>query len=372
MNQSNQPRLSSENTRIQTNQTGIQFLYEPSNSIGQPIEVADGLWWIRLPISSTLEYVNAYVLRDGSGLTLIDTGVRSEASRTALNQALATSPLSNLPLRRVLLTHFHPDHIGLAGELALQGAQLWMSRTCWLTCKLLIQNASVCPQPSEVEFMRLAGLSGVELEAFKRRPANRYASQVAPLPDSFVPISEGLEIRVGERTWRVRTGNGHAAEHVSLWSDSIAIVGDQVLPSISSNLSVHHTEPDADLVSEWLYSCDQLAAAADDSMLGLSGHGRPFKGLLYRIRQIRTNVELAMHRLSQILARPSTAVECLEQFHNRTLPPDLRRQMLPEMVGFLNHLMHRGEADRQMGSQGAHIYSKNHGIAASNSINRPL
>lgn len=350
---------SSDNDGVSANVSpGIQFQFELTPAHGVPVEIADGIWWIRLPISSTLEYVNVYALRDGGGLTLVDTGVNGAVSQAALESALHTSPLSSLPLRRVIVTHFHPDHIGLAGVLARRGAELWMSRTCWLTTKMLMQTSSESPKPIDVEFMRLAGLSGIELEAFKRRPANRFLSQVAELPETYVPLFDNATVNIGFRTWTIRTGSGHAAEHITMWSDGLAILGDQILPSISSNLTVPFTEPDADLVSEWIGSCVKLQQFATDTILGLPGHQRPYTGVKYRLEQIQANMESAMERLAKILVRPSTALECLEQFHNRVLPFDLRRQMLPEMIGFLNHLTRRGEVERKLSLTGAYIYTR--------------
>ncbi len=338
--------------------TGIQFQFELSKQVGAPVEVAHGVWWIRLPIDSSLDFVNVYALRDGNRLTLVDVGVNSESSIKVLDAALAAPPLAQLPLKRVIVTHFHPDHIGAAGVLAQRGIELWMSRTCWLSCKLLLQTAASAPKTPEVEFMRRAGLSGIELEAYKRQPPHRYQKQVATLPEDFVPLSDGQQLTIGDRNWKVVVGNGHAAEHLTLWCDDLAIVGDQVLPSISSNLTIPFTEPEGDLVAEWLLSCQKLLTVANNQILGLPGHQRPFTGLENRLVQIQSNMEGAMERLSKILVRPSSALECMEQFHNRSLTFDQRKQMLPEIVGFLNHLYRKGEVERRLSPQGTFVYTR--------------
>lgn len=338
--------------------TGIQFQFELSKQVGEPVEVAHGVWWIRLPIDSSLDFVNVYALQDGNRLTLVDVGVNSASSIAALDAALASPALAQLPLKRVIVTHFHPDHIGAAGVLAQRGVELWMSRTCWLSCKLLLQTAASAPKTPEVEFMRRAGLLGIELEAYKRQPPHRYQKQVAALPEDFVPLSDGQQLTIGDRSWKVLVGNGHAAEHLTLWSEGLAIVGDQILPSISSNLTVQFTEPQADLVSEWLISCQKLAAVANNQILGLPGHQRPFTGLQNRLALIQSNMQLAMERLLRILTRPSTAMECMEQFHNRNLSADQRKRMLPEIVGFLNHLYRKGEVQKSLTPEGLHVYTR--------------
>ncbi len=343
----------------EANLSGIQFQFDDSVGFGQPVEVAEGIWWVKLPIDSSLEFVNVYCLRDGNGLTLIDTGVNGIASQVALESALTSPTLSSLPLKRIIVTHFHPDHIGLAGALAKKyAASVWMSRTCWLSCKLLLETASDLPKKIEIDFMRLAGLSGIELEAYKRQPANRYSQMVSELPEQFMPIIDGQEVAIGNRSWRVMVGHGHAAEHLTLWSESIAIVGDQILPSISANLTVPFTEPEIDLIAEWKASCEKLAIVANNDQLCLPGHQRPYKGILNRLEQIQSNIELALQRLTKLLTRPSSALDCLEQFHNRQLSPEQRKLLLPELVGFLNHLRNRGEADRKINEHGIAIFHR--------------
>ncbi len=351
--------------------TGIQFQFELSKQVGEPVEVAHGVWWIRLPIDSSLDFVNVYALRDGNRLTLVDVGVNSASSIAALDAALASPTLAQLPLKRVIVTHFHPDHIGAAGILAQRGIELWMSRTCWLSCKLLLQTAASAPKTPEVEFMRRAGLSGIELEAYKRQPPHRYQKQVAALPDDFVPLSDGQHLTIGDRSWKILVGNGHAAEHLTLWSDGLAIVGDQILPSISSNLTIPFTEPEGDLVAEWLLSCQKLLTVADNQILGLPGHQRPFTGLQNRLVQIQSNMEGAMERLSKILVRPSSALECMEQFHNRSLTFDQRKQMLPEIVGFLNHLYRKGDVERKQSPQGSFVYTRKRNTLVELSTSHP-
>lgn len=338
--------------------TGIQFQFDLSKQVGEPVEVAHGVWWIRLPIDSSLDFVNVYALRDGNRLALVDVGVNDASSIAALDAALTSPPLAQLPLKRVIVTHFHPDHIGAAGVLAQRGVELWMSRTCWLSCKLLLQTAASAPKAPEVDFMRRAGLLGIELEAYKRQPPHRYQKQVAALPEDYVPLSDGQHLTIGDRSWKVLVGNGHAAEHLTLWSKGLAIVGDQILPSISSNLTIPFTEPEGDLVAEWLLSCQKLLTVADNQILGLPGHQRPFTGLQNRLVQIQSNMEGAIERLSKILVRPSSALECMEQFHNRSLTFVQRKQMLPEIVGFLNHLYRKGDVERKLSPHGSFVYTR--------------
>lgn len=332
-------------------QSGMNFPCQSNESFGVPVEVAEGVWWIRLPVDLPLESVNVYALKDDDGLTLIDTGSNDEETIKTLDLALNSAELKGLPLRRVIVTHFHPDHIGLAGYLANQhDASLWMTRTCWLTCNLLLRTSSNVPSDEAVRFMRKAGLPSIQLEAYRRQTSGDYRDAVAPLADHYVPLIEGETIKIGSRTWTIINGNGHAAEHATFWTEDLAIVGDQILPSISASLTVPFTEPESDLVAEWLQSCSKLSEIADNQLLVLPGHQLPYTGCHNRLLQIQTNVEAGLQRIGRLLVNPRNAFDFVETFHNRSMTVKERKRMLPEMVGFLNHLVNRGELECMTGT----------------------
>ncbi len=338
--------------RSEENSVGIQFACDRNPDFGIPFLVTPGIWWVRLPVASALEAVNIYLLQDGSNLTIVDTGVRSAECREALKAALCHPDIEGLTLTRVLVTHYHPDHIGLAGDLARDGVELWASRNTWLNCQLLSANKQLLPLPQEVTFMQRAGLTGIDLEAFRRRAGSRYGALVAPPPDHYVPLVEGQVLTLGHRSWKIVTSYGHAAEHVSLWSDDCVLSGDQILPSIASNLTVPYTEADVDLVGEWLRSCRRLAKVARNEQLCLPGHQRPFYGIPSRLIQIEQNIEKTLSRLQSFVSQPTAAIECVEHVYGRSLSNDERRSLLPEVVGMLNHLYFHGQLDRSIDGEG--------------------
>ncbi|XZE18092.1 efflux RND transporter periplasmic adaptor subunit [Pirellulaceae bacterium SH449] len=348
-----------EGRKIEDVETGIQFAFEPPASIdGSPIQVCDGLWWIPLPVESSLEYVNVYAIQDGNNLTLVDTGTNSKVSTACLRRALESKALSPFKLNRVIVTHYHPDHIGHAGWLARQGVDLWMSRTCWLQASLLIATTNALPSEDEVRFMRMAGMRDIELEAFKRQSSNRYSSLVDPLPSSFTPLSEGQTLTIGKRKWTIHVGNGHAAEHLTLWSDDLVILGDQVLPTISTNLTVPYSEPDADVVDEWLRSCQFLSRLATNQLLCLAGHNRPFRGLNNRLKQLQVSMLASIDRLKKIVSRSTTAIDCMEKFHGGGMSASERRRRLPEFYGSLTYLTNQGFLERTKNELGIAIFRK--------------
>ena len=178
------------------------------------------------------------------------------------------------------------------------------------------------------------------------RPWNT-ADVVHPLPLGYRRLRDGQTLRLGGRGWTVVTGEGHAAEHLTLWSDSdnLVIGGDQLLPGISPNLGVYPTEPGADPVGDWLDSCARMAARAEERHLVLPGHKLPFTGLPQRLAQLAENHESALRRLARALAQsPRTAVGCFDLLFGRRIGDGEYGLALVEAVAHLNALQARGQA----------------------------
>ncbi len=324
---------------------------------GQSVELAEGLWWIRLKLDSVIDHVNVYLLDQGDTWVLIDTGSNTEACRDAFEKLLATPPFASKPVSKVIATHFHPDHIGLAGWFADRGAVLATSRLSWLYARMLQLDQQPAPRQEQITFAERAGLKGMFLEAFKRRGPSSYPRLVSPIPFRYQRLSEGEELSIGKRIWKVYLADGHAAGHLTLWSqDGIAITGDQILPSTVSHLMVSPSEPHEDLVSDWLASCRRFMSLAEDSTLGLPGHGLPFQGLPARCTQLIDNVEAALQRLLDRLQRPATAMDCLDAVYRRPLGIPEIDAFLPEVIGYLNHLAHRGLVSGELIRDGSVIW----------------
>jgi glyoxylase-like metal-dependent hydrolase (beta-lactamase superfamily II) len=339
----------------------IRPLYESAPNPGEAMEIAPGLWWLRLPLSSTLDHINVYVLESKDGWTLVDTGSNTPICRAALETAFSQGALARLPLTHVIGTHYHPDHIGLAGWLVNQGAIFQTTRTCWLQARLLQMDDHNLPRDEELKFVQTTGMKGMELAAFQRRAPSDFSSLVAPLPATYQRIQEGDILKIGDRQWTIHMGNGHAAEHATLWSDDgYVITGDQILPGMSSNLSVHPSEPDADLVSEWIESCHRFGRLATSQTVCLPGHNIPFRGISIRCQQLIAAQEGALNRLLEHLNRPHTAIDCLDAVYRRQLQSHERNMAIAEIYGFLNHLYHRGLIDRELASDLSYLwYRKN-------------
>ncbi|MCT4331498.1 MBL fold metallo-hydrolase [Paracoccus sp. YLB-12] len=337
----------------------IDYPFQSPPDEGEGIEVAPGVIWLRLPLPMALDHVNVYALREADGWTVVDTGFDTRRAR-AIWQRLRSGPLQGLPVVRVIGTHHHPDHIGLAGWfMQTDGAELAMSRTAWLTARMLQLDIQDTPTAQALDFWRRAGMPADLLE---RRAAERpynSADVVHPLPPGYTRLHEGEEMRIGGRRWRVAMGDGHAPRHVTLWSldDDLVIGGDQLLPSISPNLGVYPNEPEADPVGEWLASCARMALLAEDRHLVLPGHKLPFTGLPDRLRQLADNHHGALARIEDALAKaPRSAVGCFDILFKRRIAGMEFGLALVEAVAHINHLRRAGRIRAVGESDGAVLW----------------
>ena len=336
----------------------LDFPFPDAPAEGEAVEVAKGVLWARLPLPMALDHVNVFAFEDPEGWTIVDTGFDTGKTRRIWEKLLA-GPLGGKPVVRVIVTHHHPDHVGLAGWFQRDhGAELVTTRTAWLFARMLLLDEQMEPVDETLAYWRAAGM---DHEVYEKRLTERpfnYADIVADMPLGFKRIKEGSRIHFGGRDWDVRIGNGHAPEHATLWSTDgeLVIGGDQLLATISPNLGVYATEPDADPVGDWLEANERLKQYATPSQLVLPGHKLPFTGLPTRMRQLIDNHHGALKRLEEFLSEPHTAGECFPPLFKREIKGGEYGLALVEAVGHLNHLLHEGRATRTKREDGAWVW----------------
>ncbi len=338
---------------------------------GQTVEVAPGVFWIRMALPFALDHINLWLLRDeidaadGSGAkvqgwTVADCCISSDKTRAQWEQIFATM-LGGLPILRVIVTHMHPDHIGLAHWLCERWqAPLWISATDYYVARLFSQGASANGGEAAAAFFSAHGLQTPEVLAAIRGRNNYYAELVPDVPRKFHRMRDGDTLRIGSRVWQCISGYGHAPEHIALYSEGpgtpLLLGGDMMLPRISTNVSVYDTEPEANALQEFLDSIDKFAPLPRDT-LTLPAHGRPFRGLHTRIQQLHDHHrEHLAHVLAAAQAAPCSAADVLPVLFKRQLDVHQTTFAMGEAIAHLHKLWVDGDLQRVRGADGVYRF----------------
>jgi glyoxylase-like metal-dependent hydrolase (beta-lactamase superfamily II) len=311
---------------------------------GQPVEIAPGILWVRVPLPFRLDHINVYLLDDGDGWAILDTGIGNEATRT-LWEALAKGPLAGRRLTRLIVTHHHPDHIGLAGWLCERfGLPLLTSETSYLFC----QNVSLSPGALDAKPYRDFYLRHGVDEAITNRVATQghgYLKMVSGLPPTFERLVAGDTLRIGGRTFEVLTGDGHSPEQVMLYcpADHIFLAADQVLAKITPNISVWAVNPKDDPLGLYVRSLGELKARLPADALVLPGHQLPFYGLHTRADELIAHHEKRCDMIADACRAAShSAAELVPVLFPRALDPHQMSFAFSETLAHVNYMLKRG------------------------------
>jgi glyoxylase-like metal-dependent hydrolase (beta-lactamase superfamily II) len=314
--------------------------------------IAPGVEWVRMPLPFALDHINLWVLEDGNGWTIVDTGYATEVT-TALWERIFVERLGGRPVTRVIVTHHHPDHIGLADWLCERWrVPLWTTEKEWLFARMLTGNSDDAAD-LRCAFARRAGLDAAASEIFGEHHRG-YRRGVPSVPASFRRLADGSVVEIGGRAWRVIVGEGHSPELACLYCSEtgVLISGDQVLPKISPNVSVHAYEPDGDPLARFLRSLDKFRAAVPLETLVLPSHNLPFFGLHARIDALAAHHQARCGEVVTACVRPRNAKELLPVLFQRPLDRHQTAFALGEALAHLHYLEARGELSRVSGEDG--------------------
>lgn len=329
----------------------------PEHGSWQPIR--DGLFWLRQRLPFSLDHINVYALMGGDAWAAVDTGINSRSSKDTWSRFIQDTAGGQNP-QKLVCTHLHPDHVGLAGWFArdLQ-CPLWMTRAEYLHCRILVADTGRAAPQEGVDFYRGAGLNDDELERY-RSEFGGFGRLVAPLPESYRRLKAGDHVTAGEHTWRIVVGSGHSPEHACLFDQqtNILISGDQLLPRISSNVSVWPTEPDANPLDDWLTSCRHLLDVVDDQTLVCPAHGPPFEGAPARLQALISGHERKLERIVEGFDGPMRAIDVAQVLFRHVMDNSNRLLAVGETVAHINYLLGRGTLTRER-KDGVWWYARN-------------
>ncbi|MES2074265.1 MAG: MBL fold metallo-hydrolase [Pseudomonadota bacterium] len=352
-------------------------LGEQLPATGAVLEIAPGLRWLRMPLPFALDHINLWLLRDefaglgaagpgsgsgsdaeaeadgGAGWCAVDCGVASDATRAAWEDVFAGG-MDGLPLRRVLATHCHPDHIGLADWLCRRWqAPLWATTGEYAFARMMAAALPGVDNAAALPHFRRHGLADPDMLEKMQSRKNYYPSLVPAVPAAYTRIQDGESVVIGDHEWRVITGFGHAPEHAALYCAALNVLisGDMVLPRISTNVSVFAIEPEANPLTLYLDSLGKFAALPDD-VLVLPSHGRPFRGLHTRIAQLRAHHVERLAEVVQACRQWQSAADIVPLMFKRALDAHQLSFALGEALAHLHKLWHDGIVRREMGPDG--------------------
>ncbi|UCU93373.1 MBL fold metallo-hydrolase [Hydrogenophaga taeniospiralis] len=321
----------------------LQYPFEPP-APGHAVEVASGVHWIRLSMPFRLDHINVWAIDTHDGWVLVDTGLNDPGTVAAWLALMAQGPLAR-PLQGVYATHMHPDHVGLAGWFTRRaGVPLHMSRLEYLTCRVMHADTSREAPPDGVLFCRRAGWSEAAIESYRSRFGS-FGKHIHALPESFRRLQDGERIPLGPHGWQVVGTSGHSPEHVCLYCPDLKllIAGDQVLPRISSNVSVFASEPQANPLKEWYDSLEKLLQDVPADVLVLPSHNEPFYGLHERLHSLKAGQTEALKRLRQQLrSGPQRIVDVFPALFHRAIGEQDGQQLslaTGEAVACMNYLI---------------------------------
>ena len=339
------------------------YAYDAAPALGDTIEVAPGVYWLRMPLPFKLDHINLWLLEDnaedGDGWTIVDTGINRDEVRDAWEVVFAGRISDARPLKRVIVTHFHPDHFGLAGWLTRRfNALLWMPREEWAQARMLSLETNASGRGAFSRFYQAAGFDDGMMTEAKARPG-RYAGLVSRAPASFIRITDGQEIVINGRTWRSIVGTGHSPEHACLYSAELDVLisGDQVLPKITPNIGVWPQEPEADPLALFLSSLDKLYGLGPNTLV-LPSHKLPFRGLDGRIGELKVHHAERLEDTLNICSKPMNGVDVLSQMFQRELDTHQLFFAAGEALAHLHYLMGQGKIRRHLDDNGVHVFQR--------------
>ena len=326
---------------------------------GEAKQVVPGVYWMRFPLPLALDHINLWLVEDGDGWTIVDTGFDTPENRR-LWEKLFTTIMGGKPVTRIICTHLHRDHVGLAGWIADRfGAELWMTRSEYLMCRSVIVEAYLPPPKYIDAFYHSAGYD--EHQIIEHRPRyGEFGRKVSPLPERFKRLKDGDSFCIGKSLWCVVVGSGHSPEHACLYSPQLKLLisGDQVLPGISSNVSVLPMEPLGNPLGEWLASCERLRNLLPDDVLVLPAHGKPFYGLHQRLKQLVEKHRRDLCHLYNSLKDNRRAIDCIPLLYSKRLNTEHYGYATGEVVAHLNYLVESNRIERHRDENGVDWYQR--------------
>jgi glyoxylase-like metal-dependent hydrolase (beta-lactamase superfamily II) len=335
--------------------SSLQYPWPETPAPGTTLEVAPGVRWLSMPLPFQLDHINLWLLEDEGGWTIVDCGIGNAETRALWEKVLPRE------VKRIILTHYHPDHAGNAGWLCGRfGVEMWTTQGEYLTAHAVRSSSAGYTSEAVLSVFKKNGLDAARTAAMaKMRGNNRYAELVPDFPHSYRRIIEGDVVRIGGRDWHAIVGHGHAPEHLSLYCKelNVVIAGDMLLSTISTNVSVWSIDPEGDPLRLFLESVARYRELPED-VLVLPSHGKPFRGAHVRAAQLEQHHRQRFQELLDSLDEPKSANDLLPTLFRRPLDAHQTFFAMGEAIAHLHYLYYAGKARRAVGDDGVVRYAR--------------
>lgn len=307
-------------------------------------EVAEGVFELRLPIPFEDGLVNVFLFTDAGEADLLDCGMNSEASVAIIKAAIGR--LGAKKLRKLVVTHIHPDHYGAAGSLAGEGmADLYIHR---------LEVPLVNPRYVELEqlvkevrtYLLVNGVPADDAEVLSN--SQRALSQVVKTAEASVQLDGAELLEMGRRRLRVEWTPGHSPGHICLYDrkDRLLFAGDHMLPDLSPNIGLH-PQSTPDPLHEYLDGLRRLAAYEPE--LILPSHGRPFTDAPARVKVLEAHHKRRLEQIVAIVGRKKeTGWEVALELWGPRENPYEKRLALQEALAHLQALAVDGRVTKSV------------------------
>ncbi len=338
-------------------QADLNFPFAQGPATAELVPVCPGVHWLRMPLPFSLNHINLWVLDDGDGCAIIDTGIHDDTTRGAW-QSILNQHLRGRPVTRVLATHCHPDHIGAAGWLCEQWqAPFWITQGEWMQANLgQARNGGVSQDAMAAHFKRL-GLPSSRIRRMTRMQGY-FQRMVGPLPAAYERVAGADTLNIGGRDWQVLIGRGHSPEHACFYCEELNVLigGDQVLPNITPTIGVTAEEPNGNPLGLFLHSLDAFYGLPPDCLV-LPAHELPYRQLHFRVTQLKLHHEERCALLLRACGDPLAATEAAQaMFAHRNLSGFDIMLALGETLAHLHLLMRQGAVERFTDPDGVYRY----------------
>ena len=346
-------------THTNADEDALSYPFADYPPEGGAAEVAPGILWLSTPLPfAGLRQINLWLLRDHDGWAMVDCGYGYDAARAAIEGTWGAA-LGGKRVTRIIVTHFHPDHAGNSGWIAERwGLMPLMTQGEWFAASIAVRDRREDTVAPRVAFYRAHGLDEARVRMFAEG-TGLYSSGVR-LPPAFQRIRDGDEIAIGADRWTVITGEGHSPEHAALYCGArkILISGDQILPTITTNISVWPSEPEADPLGLFLDSGERFRARIDPATLVLPSHRRPFHNVRGRLAQLAEHHRQRLQQILDAADRETTAADLIAVLFQRTLDGHQMGFAMGEAIAHLNHLVAQGRMERVLDAGGTIRFRK--------------